>query len=132
MIAPHYRGALTLLAAVVAMACGSGGSEPGVTPPSAVAIVSGNDQVGLVGQALSGPLVVKVTANSAPVTGATVNFAVTAGTATLSPSASTTDGTGQAKTQVTLGNSPGNVTITATVANTALIEIGRASCRERV
>jgi len=86
-----------------------------------VAIVSGNDQVGLVGQALSGPLVVKVTANSAPVTGATVNFAVTAGTATLSPSASTTDGTGQAKTQVTLGNSPGNVTITATVANTALI-----------
>ena len=61
MIAPHYRGALTLFAAVVATACGSGSSEPGNNPPSAVAIVSGNDQVGLVGQVLSVPLVVTLT-----------------------------------------------------------------------
>jgi hypothetical protein len=120
MIAPHYRGALTLFAASVATACGSGSSEPRNPPPSAVAIVSGNDQVGLVGQVLSVPLVVKVTANSSPVTGATVNFAVATGTATLSPSSTTTDAVGQAKTQVTLGSSPGNVTITATVANTVL------------
>ena len=47
-------------------------------------------------------------------------FAVTRGSATVTPASVATDATGQAKAQVTLGSSPGHVTITATVAGTSL------------
>jgi hypothetical protein len=121
MVAPHYRGALALMAAaVVATACTNNGTEPD-NRPSAVAIVSGNDQVGLVGQALTSPLIVKVTRNSAPAPGVTVNFAVASGTATVAPAAATTDTSGQAMTHVTLGGTAGNVSITATVGGTQLV-----------
>jgi hypothetical protein len=123
MFALRVRGALLVGVAGIAAACGGSGTEPsGPTPvtPSAVAIVSGNGQVGLVGSALSTPLVVKVTSGSAAVKGATVTFAVTAGAAAVSPASVTTDSTGQARTLVTLGSSPGTVTISATVSGTSL------------
>jgi hypothetical protein len=109
----------------VAASCGGGGGEPtGTNPstsPAAVAVVSGNGQSGLVGSTLSLPLVVKVsTSTGTAVTGASVAFAVTSGAATVSPSTATTDATGQAKANVTLGSTAGNVTITATVVGTSL------------
>jgi hypothetical protein len=113
---------VTALAGLVATACGSGTSEPkGNAAASHIQIVSGNGQVGLVGQALSTPLTVKVTSTTgAPLAGVTVTFAVTSGTATVSPGTTTTDANGQAKTNVTLGSSPGNVQISATVNGTTL------------
>jgi hypothetical protein len=120
MFALRVRGALLLGVATIAAACGGSGTEPTQVTPSAVAIVSGNGQVGLVGSALSTPLVVKVTSGSAAVKGVTVTFGVTAGAASVSPSSVTTDSTGQAKTLVTLGSSPGAVTISATVSGTSL------------
>ena len=119
---PRVSGALSLVLASIVAACG-GSSEPTGTvssTPSAVTIVSGNGQVGLVGQALSVPLVVRVSSTTTPVKGATVTFAVVTGSATAAPGSTTTDSTGQAKTLVTLGASPGNVTITATVSGTSL------------
>jgi hypothetical protein len=84
-------------------------------------VLSGNGQVGLVGQTLSSPLVVKVASSSGvAVHGATVTFAVTSGAGTVSPTSATTDSSGQAKTQVTLGSSPGTVVVTATVVGTQL------------
>ena len=50
-----------------------------------------------------------------------MTFSVASGTATISPATATTDATGQAKTQVTLGSSPGNVQINATVGGTSLV-----------
>jgi hypothetical protein len=123
MFALRVRGALLVGVAGIAAACGGSGTEPSgptLVTPSAVAIVSGNGQVGLVGSALSTPLVVKVTSGSAAVKGATVTFSVSAGAASVSPSSVTTDSTGQAKTLVTLGSSPGPVTISATVSGTSL------------
>jgi hypothetical protein len=119
----RIRGALSLVALAVAAACGSSEpSGPNASSPSAIVRVSGNGQVGLVGTSLSLPLIVKVTGTSgAPIKGATVTFAVTAGAATLSPTTATTDSSGQAKTQVTLGSAAGDVTITATVAGTSLV-----------
>jgi hypothetical protein len=106
---------------VAVAACGGGSSEPsGSSGPSAVDIVSGNGQVQLIGSPLTTPLVVRVTTNGTVVKGATVTFAVAAGSATVSPSSVVTDATGQAKTQVTLGSSPGQVTITASVSGTNL------------
>lgn len=114
---------LTTIVAIVATACGAGTSEPkGNAAASNIQIVSGNGQVGLVGQALSEPLTVKVTSSSGnPLSGVTVTFAVTSGAASVSPGTTTTDATGQAKTNVTLGSSPGNVQITATVNGTTLV-----------
>lgn len=121
MNAPRLRGALVMLAAVALAACGGGTSEPGSNlTPSAVAVVSGNGQVGLVGSVLAVPLAVKVTSNGASVRGASVSFAVTAGAAAVSPATATTDTSGVAKTQLTLGATPGNVTVTATIAATSL------------
>ncbi|MEP6493961.1 MAG: hypothetical protein ABJF01_14865 [bacterium] len=122
MLASRLRGALALSSAIAIAACGSGSEPigPGNTAPGAVAIVSGNGQVGLVGAALSLPLTVRVTGSNGAVSGATVTFAVASGAATVAPGTATTDASGQAKTQVTLGSSPGNVTITAAVSGTNL------------
>jgi hypothetical protein len=109
--------------AMFAAACG-GSTEPSGPGGGAsqIQIVSGNGQVQLVGQPLPSPLIVKVVNGSgAPVVGATVTFTVASGSATVSPASATTDATGQAKTQVTLGSSPGNVQINAKVGGTSLV-----------
>lgn len=126
MFARRSRWALSLLTTMTAMlaaACGSGTSEPkGNAAAANIQVVSGNGQVGLVGQALSEPLIVKVTSsNGTTLSGVTVTFTVTSGSASVSPGTTTTDASGQAKTTVTLGSSPGNVQITATVNGTALV-----------
>jgi len=109
--------------AIFAAACG-GSTEPkgSAGGASQIQIVSGNGQVQLVGQPLVAPLVVKVVNSSGTaVPGATVTFSVTSGAATISPSTATTDASGQAKTQVTLGTAPGNVQISASVSGTSLV-----------
>jgi hypothetical protein len=121
MIASRIRGALCLAVAVIAAACGSSDGSNAPPPPGAVTVVSGNGQVGLVGQQVPAPLVVKVASSAGvAVPGASVTFAVTTGAATVSPTSAVTDSSGQAKTNVTLGSSPGTVVITATVVGTQL------------
>ncbi|HEY9226359.1 MAG TPA: hypothetical protein VIP11_06935 [Gemmatimonadaceae bacterium] len=122
MFALRPRGAFVVFTSLAIVACGGGGSsEPTSTTPSTVSIVSGNGQVGLVGQALAVPLAVRVTADGAAARGVSVAFAVTAGAASVSPASAVTDTSGQAKTVVTLGSSPGSVTITASVTGTQLV-----------
>ena len=114
---------LAVALAIFAAACG-GSTEPGGSGNGAsqIQIVSGNGQVQLVGQSLPSPLVVKViNASGTAVPGATVTFSVASGSGTVSPATATTDATGQAKTQVTLGSSPGNVQINASVNGTSLV-----------
>lgn len=85
-------------------------------PPSAIAIVSGNNQSGIAGTALANPFVVLVTdANGASVNGATVDFAVAGGDGTLSAASATTGTDGKASLVFTLGTAEGSNTVTATV-----------------
>ncbi|MGH7619819.1 MAG: hypothetical protein ACREPM_21610 [Gemmatimonadaceae bacterium] len=113
--------ALSVATAAFGVACGGGSEATGPQAASSLSIVSGNGQVGLVGQTLAVPLAVGVAAsNGAALKGATVTFAVTTGTASITPSSALTDTSGQAKTVVTLGSSPGTDVITATVAGTSL------------
>lgn len=80
-----------------------------------IAATSGNNQTALTGAAFGSPLVVTVTDTKGnPVVGATVMFAVTAGSANLGSSTATTNSSGQASTTVTAGTSAGPITITAT------------------
>ncbi|HEY4218894.1 MAG TPA: hypothetical protein VGM67_17255 [Gemmatimonadaceae bacterium] len=131
MIAPRLRGALFFSLAVVATACGNSGTEPSggntsgnepTNPLTSVRIASGNGQVGLPGSALA-PISIYVLKNQTGVAGASVTFAVTQGSATLSPTTATTDADGVASTKVTLGTATGPVVVTATVANTGLAAV---------
>ncbi len=82
--------------------------------PTRLSIVSGDGQSGAVGTRLAGSLVVKV-ADSAGigVPAVTVTFTVTSGSARLSTASAVTGADGIATVDVTLGETAGTVTITA-------------------
>ena len=92
-------------------------------PNTQLKAAGGDGQTGAAGQALSSPLVVQVTSSGgAPLAGVPVAFAVTSGAATLSASSVFTGSDGTARVTVTLGSSPGGVTVTATVVGLPSIQ----------
>lgn len=83
--------------------------------PSAVAVVSGNDQSGDVGGTLAQPIVVEVAgADQLPVEGVAIAFASAEG-GTFSPASAVTGVDGRASTSWTLGPTAGTQTGSATV-----------------
>lgn len=107
-----------IAAATAVAACGGKDSTAPASPIlSSVAIVSGDDQTGVVGQALPQPLVVKVTdRGGAGVKGITVSWTIAAGGGSLSATSTQTDVQGQAQATWTLGVTPGANELEATVA----------------
>ena len=90
---------------------------PPPATPTQVARVSGDGQADTVGAALVNPYVVRVTdAAGNPVSGVSVTWAVTVGGGTIAPSASTTNGVGEASATHTLGLVLGTHTATASTA----------------
>ena len=93
-------------------------------PPNALVKVSGDNQRGHTGAALAHPLVVEVRdANSNPLEGVTVTFAVTGGGGSLNPETTRTNSRGRASSRLTLGNSPGTNTVTATADGLSQTEV---------
>ena len=84
---------------------------------TALQAVSGGGQLAKEGTAFADPLIVQVNDNSAPVQGATVNFVVTSGSATLSAASATTNAQGQAQVTATAGGTSGPVVITASAVS---------------
>jgi hypothetical protein len=81
-------------------------------------VVSGDAQSGTVTTALGASLVVRVDdQNGAAMSGIGVTFAVTVGDGTLNAATATTNGSGQASSDLTLGTTSGPLTITATVTS---------------
>jgi Bacterial Ig-like domain (group 1) len=107
---------VALAFAVCTFAMASCSSDAAATP-AAIAIVSGNNQVGTIGMELPATLVVKVTDESgAGVPGVQVTFAASNG-ATLRSGAAITNSSGMASDSVTaLGTLVGAQTVTATIA----------------
>lgn len=84
---------------------------------SAIAPISGGGQTTFISQAFAQPLVVQVNSpTQQPVPGATVNFVVTSGSATVASPTVITGANGQASTIVTAGPAAGPVTVTATAS----------------
>lgn len=81
-----------------------------------LSLISGSGQNGLPNTPLSDSVVVRLTYAGAGVAGRTVTFAVTSGGGNFSPSTSTTDGSGYARSQWTLGSGTGSKGGTATVS----------------
>uniref|UniRef100_UPI001FB98142 N,N-dimethylformamidase beta subunit family domain-containing protein n=1 Tax=Aetokthonos hydrillicola TaxID=1550245 RepID=UPI001FB98142 len=87
---------------------------------SSLVKVSGDNQTGNTGATLPNPLVVQVlNAQNNPQSGVTVNFAITNGGGSVSPTSAVTNSSGQASTNLTLGSvpsGPDGVVVTATAA----------------
>ncbi|MGI9077007.1 MAG: CHRD domain-containing protein [Gemmatimonadaceae bacterium] len=119
--------ALTLGAST---ACSSDDTT-GPKDPASVVVVSGNGQQAQVGRTLTEPLIVEVRDDAGtPISGVTVTFAVTRGTATVSAATAQTDASGRASTTVTLGNDGGTVVVTATVRGGASTTFTVTATRE--
>jgi uncharacterized repeat protein (TIGR01451 family) len=88
--------------------------------PATLALVSGDNQTGTVGQPLAAPLVVKVTdATNRPVPNVQVTFSVLAGGGTVAQSPVSTNTQGLASTTLTLGQTAGPNSVTATAGTLA-------------
>jgi uncharacterized protein YhjY with autotransporter beta-barrel domain len=74
---------------------------------------SGDGQAGMPNQALPQPLVAQATLNGSPESNVPVNWSVLSGSATITATTSPTDNGGFSTAQVTLGSTPGTVTIQA-------------------
>jgi hypothetical protein len=96
-------------------ACGGGPAEP--RKPTRLDVVSGNNQLGPVGEALSGTVVVRASDGQGPLGGVVVTAAVESGAGgSASPSSLTTDADGNAETTWTLGSRIGTQTLTLTTS----------------
>jgi uncharacterized protein (TIGR03437 family) len=84
---------------------------------TALQIVAGNNQQAAEGKIFADPLIVEASDNGVPVPGATVNFAVTIGAATLSALSAVTNAQGQAQVIITAGAVSGPVVITASMTS---------------
>ena len=84
--------------------------------PTALSIISGDNQNGLPGETLADPFVVEVRdQNGDPLEGVTVTFTVSAGGGSLSDTSVDTDANGLVQTALTLGNDPGTNAVEASV-----------------
>lgn len=112
---PATPGAVRVIASAAGIATTVEFNATANTGPAAkLVLVSGNGQTAPVGQALPVPLVVAVQDSlNNPVSGTTVNFAVTSGGGTLSASSAITGANGQASVTLTLGPNAGANIVTA-------------------
>ncbi len=97
--------------------CGGSDDPSGPPTPTSVALVSGGAQTGPVGATLALPVVVRVNAGSQAAAGVRVTFAAATGGGSISPTSVTTDATGSATANWTLGSTLGDQTVTATVGS---------------
>ena len=121
-------GLLFIGLAVAAVSCGDDGTT--VATPAGLIVVSGDNQIGTVGEALSSQLTVRVVdGNDDAISGVDVTFAT--GSGSVSPATATTNDQGQASTTWTLGTTSGTQEATASTDGlsetfTATAEAGNA------
>lgn len=117
--AQHYPVLFGVCLGIFVTACSDSGAPnppPPPVTPEALQVVSGNDQRTATGRPLASPLRVRVLgSDDQRVAGATVQWSVTQGQATLDPAQSTTNATGDAETRLTIGGTPGSIVVSARV-----------------
>ena len=84
--------------------------------PTVLSIVSGDNQEGMIGEALANSFVIEVrNQNGDPIEGVSVTFAVTAGGGSLSATSAMTDVNGRAESTLTLGSDAGTYRVEVSV-----------------
>lgn len=110
----------TIFAAAALAACGSSTGPNRHGPAALINVLSGDGQTAPVASVVPNPLVVLVTdAQSRPVPGVTVTWAVTAGNGVVSAVLPQTDSTGTATANFTVGTIAGSNEVTASVSGVA-------------
>ena len=98
-------------------------AEADLTVPASAVMVSGDTQTGTVGTTLSAPLTLEVrNSNGTPLEGVTVAWAVKAGGGSLNATSTVTNSAGQSQVQWTLGTTPGEGKVSATVSDAVVSE----------
>ncbi len=113
--------ALAALLVIGASACSDNSNTTTALTATTIQVSAAtNAQTGVVGTALAQPVAVIVAdQNGAPLAGATVNWAVTAGGGSVASATSVTDASGNATVVWTLGQTVGTDTLTASIAGGA-------------
>ncbi|NJD10513.1 MAG: hypothetical protein FIB01_08795, partial [Gemmatimonadetes bacterium] len=96
-----------------------------MTTPPVVTVVSGDAQRAVVTLPLAQPVVVRVATSGTLTPGASVSFQVVRGGGSVDPASATSDGSGEARTQWTMGSTSGEgeLSITATAAGRASVAV---------
>ena len=107
--------AFALLAAGALVSCSGDGSSPAPRVPASIAVLEAPSSNSIVGS-LAGTLRVRVAdRDDRSLSGVVATFSVTAGGSRVTPTTDTTDDSGDASTDVTLGSTPGLTQISVTV-----------------
>jgi hypothetical protein len=102
------RQIVFFLSAVALVGCSDDGGTPPRGTPALIEALDGNGQTGLPGTLLSNPFVILVTEQDGdPAPGVVVSWSVVTGGGTIAPVTSTTDASGEASAQFTLGPAEG-------------------------
>ena len=113
-------GPVTLTATTPTGISGSTTVDLAAPQPGALIVISGDGQIGTVQSALPAPFVVKVVDQFGTImNGVTVTWTRLTGGGSLASSTSTTNASGLASAQYTLGSAPGEETIRASVSGLA-------------
>ncbi|HVZ78305.1 MAG TPA: Ig-like domain-containing protein [Gemmatimonadaceae bacterium] len=105
------------LALALAAACSSSTESSHQGPPARLDVTSGDGQTATVGAAVATPLSVRVSdANGKPVSGVSVAWTVSAGNGTVAPISPSTDASGLAQANFTVGTIAGVNQVTASVS----------------
>jgi hypothetical protein len=122
-MAPMRR--FCLVAFLFGLACG----DSNAPAPPALVVADGDGQFAFVGGALPAPLVARVTSSGGqPTSGATVQWTVTAGVATLGAASSVTDASGFAAMTVTVGDQPGPIAVRAEATGLPPVTFVASAC----
>ena len=110
-----YRSILGALLTILVLACSD---DTGPIISGELRIVSGNHERGPIGGALPIPLRVRVVgSDTLPLEDVLVQWSVIEGQATIDPMQGPTNPAGEAETRVTLGETPGELVVRASVEN---------------
>ena len=113
---PTSAGRIRVVATVAGADSTAAFIVQGGEPADALVKISGDDQSGTPGNALTNPFVVEAQdEDGEPLAGHTVTFSVTAGGGSLSATSATTNANGRAQTRLTLGSAPGVNSVQASV-----------------
>lgn len=121
--------AAIVLVAAFSVTCKKDSIAPTQIVPETLTAIAGNNQSAFTGDSLTDSLKVRVIGSDAqPFESATVTWAVTSGTATLSSPTVATDSLGFASTTVTLGGTAGLVAIQASVVGLQPANFSATAC----
>src|SRR5688500_16695936 len=108
---------------IAAASCGGDDGPSGTTRPATIQMLSGNNQEAVAGADVPNPLMVEVLdSRGNPVGGQRVEWTVVEGGGSVTPTTSTTNASGEARSFLRVGQTPGNQRVHAVLGALGPVE----------